>query len=290
MLPRLLGACLNVLALVLPRIAARKGFYLFCTPQATPVKDYHRQLLDTAAKSSFEFEGITIQTYRWGNGAKKILFLHGWQSHSFRWKNYIDSFSKEDYTLYALDAPAHGLSGGKYINLPLYSRVIEHFLLQVHPIHAVIGHSFGGFASLYALYCNPLLPVERLVIMGTPGEAEDFIQFYRGMLGLSSRAMRVVAGYFEKTLHHPPSFFSAVRFAKAITVPGLIIHDEKDEEAPYRYAQQIHAAWAASRLITTSGLGHNLKSAQVVGKVMDFLNVKVAKGFLISQDEKEVRI
>jgi hypothetical protein len=70
----------------------------------------------------------------------------------------------------------------------------------------------------------------------------------------------------------------------------LIIHDEKDEEAPYRYAQQIHAAWAASRLITTSGLGHNLKSAQVVGKVKDFLSSKDAKGFLISQDEKELRM
>jgi pimeloyl-ACP methyl ester carboxylesterase len=277
---RLIGFYLNVLAVVAPRIAGRKGFYLFCTPLATPVKEHHRQFLDTAVKSSVEFEGITIQTYRWGNGPKKILFLHGWQSHSFRWKNYIDSFSKEDYTLYALDAPAHGLSGGKYINLPIYSRVIEHFLLRIHPLHAVIGHSFGGFASLYALYCNPLLPVERLVIMGTPGEADDFVQFYRGMLGLSSRAMRVIADYFEETLHHPPGFFSAVQFAKAVTVPGLIIHDEKDEEAPYRYALQIHAAWKTSKLITTSGLGHNLKSAQVVGNVMDFLSVKESVGGL----------
>src|SRR5258706_10534077 len=158
MLPRLLGACLNVMALIFPRIAARKGFYLFCTPLATPVKDYHRQFFDTAAKSSFEFEGITIQTYRWGNGAKKILFLHGWQSHSFRWKNYIDSFSKEDYTLYALDAPAHGLSGGKYINLPLYSRVMVHFMRRVHPVHAVISHSFRSFAMLHSFYRVPDLP------------------------------------------------------------------------------------------------------------------------------------
>src|SRR5437879_2974713 len=118
--------------------------------------------------------------------------------------------------------------------------------------------------------------------MGTPGEAEVFIQFYRGMLGLSSRDMRIMTRCFENTLQHFPSFFSSVRFAKAITVPGLRLHDEKDEEAPYRYALELHAAWATSRLITTSGLGHNLKSAQLVEKVIDFLNVKVAKGFLIS--------
>ena len=271
---RLIGFSLNVLAFVSPRIAGRKGFNLFCTPLATPVRDHHRKFLDTAGKNSFEFEGITVQTYQWGLGAKKILFLHGWQSHSFRWKNYIESFSKEDYTLYALDAPAHGLSGGKYINLPIYSRVIEHFLVRVHPIHAVISHSFGGFASLYALYNNPLLPVERLVIMGTPGEAEDFVQFYRGVLGFSSRTMKIVTGYFEETLLHPPGYFSAQRFAKGVMVPGLIIHDEKDEDAPYRYALQIHAAWKNSLLITTSGLGHNLKSAELVEKVMDFLDIK----------------
>ena len=272
---RLIGTLLNVLAFLAPRIAGRQGYYLFCKPLAPPVKDHHLKFFETAEKSSYDHEGITIQTYRWGNGPKKILLVHGWQSHSFRWKSYIDFFSqKEEFTVYALDAPAHGLSGGKYINLPLYSRVIQELIMRVGPVHAVIGHSFGSFAMLHALYHEPALPVQRLVIMGTPGEANDFMQFYSNVLGLSSRATKVITDYFEETLHHAPGFFSAARFAKVITVPGLIIHDEKDDDAPYRYALQIHAAWKNSRLITTSGLGHNLKSAELVEKVMDFLDIK----------------
>lgn len=268
--PRLIGMYLNMLAWLAPEAAGRKGFYLFCTPLPAPVKDYHREFLDTAEKSSFEHEGITIQTYRWGQGAKKILFLHGWQSHSFRWKNYIQSFSKEEYTLCALDAPAHGLSGGKYINLPLYSRVIDHFILNNQPLHAVISHSFGSFALLYAIWQSPTLPVERGVIMGTPGEAEDFMMFYQQVRGLSSRTMKTVRDYFEKKLGRAPSFFSASQFATAVLVPGLIIHDEKDEDASYQYAVEIHKAWRNSKLITTYGLGHNLKSIDVIRQVVEF--------------------
>jgi pimeloyl-ACP methyl ester carboxylesterase len=269
---RMLGLYLNVLAVLAPRAAGRKGYYLFCTPLAPPVKDYHRKFFDGAEKSMLEFEGTEIQIYCWGKGPKKILFLHGWQSHSFHWKNYIERFSKEDYTLYAFDAPAHGLSGGKYINLPVYSRAISHFFQEVHPLHAVIGHSFGGFAMLYALYRYPALPVERLVVMGAPGEASDFVEYYRRVLDLSSRAMNLITDYFEKSLQQPPAFFSAPIFAQAVKIPGLIIHDEQDEDAPYRYAIQIHGAWKNSRLITTSGLGHNLKSTDVIRRVMDFVS------------------
>jgi pimeloyl-ACP methyl ester carboxylesterase len=269
---RVLGFYLNTLSLLAPKMAARKGFYLFCTPLPAPVRDYHLKFFESAEKSTFEHEGIQIQTYRWGHGPKKVLFVHGWQSHSFRWKNYIESFSKEDFTLYALDAPAHGLSGGKYINLPLYSRVIEHFIAQIQPVDAVISHSFGSFAMLHALYHSSALPVGRLVIMGSPGEAEDFIRYYQKVLGLSPRAMKLVLDHFEKDIHHPPSYYSAARFAQSITVPGLIIHDEQDKDTSYRYAVDIHAAWKNSRLITTSGLGHNLKSKDVVRWVMEFVS------------------
>jgi pimeloyl-ACP methyl ester carboxylesterase len=269
-LTRSIGFWLNLLAVVAPQTAARKGFYLFCTPLAPPVKDYHRKFLDTAEQTSFEFEGNRIQTYGWGTGPKKILFLHGWQSHSFRWKNYIEAFSKDEFTLLALDAPAHGLSGGKYINLPLYSRVVEHFILQKQPIDTVVCHSFGGFAMLYAFYYNPSLAVKKLILTGTPGEAADFMGFYQKVLGLNARTMKLVYGYFFNAMKHPPGFFSSKIFAAAVTVPGLIIHDENDSEAPYKYALEQHDAWKKSTLITTHGLGHNLKSKEIINKVVAY--------------------
>ena len=269
---KLIGLWLNILALASPSSAGRKGFYLFCTPRRVSLKDHQRNFLDSAEKSSFECEGTTIQVYRWGTGKKKILFLHGWQSHSVRWKNYIESFSKEEFTMYALDAPGHGLSGGTYLNLPIYSNVVECFLYSIQPVHTIVGHSLGSFAILYTLFRVPSLSVQQLVITGTPGEVKDFTKFYQQMLGLSTRTMRAIYQSFQKIIHHLPEYFSATRFAKAIELPTLIIHDEHDKETPHHHALEIHAVAKNSRLITTSGLGHNLRSANVLKHVVDFAN------------------
>ena len=274
---KLIGFYMNLLALVAPRYAARKGFYLFCTPVAPPVKPHHKQFFETSEMTRVTYDGTSLRLYRWGQGPKTILLIHGWQSHSFRWKNYIEALSPGEYTVYAFDAPAHGLSGGKYINIPVYSRAIEAVIEQIGPVHAIVSHSFGSFSSLYALAHRPELPIEKLVITGTPGEGMDFINFYRQLLGLNDRTMQLIRYYFVKELGQEPEYFSAMRFAEKVQLPGLIIHDEQDEETPYRYAKLIHDRWKNSILITTRGLGHNLKSPDVVKYVTEFVGSTVGE-------------
>ena len=269
---RLMGMYINFLAVVAPRLAGRTGFYLFCTPLGVVLKDHHRKFLNESEQFSFEHEGVTIQGYRWGTGRKNLLFIHGWQSHTFRWKNYVDSFSKDEFTMYAFDAPGHGLSGGKYLNLPIYSSVIEKFLNQAPPMHTVISHSLGSFAALYTFFRIPALNVNQLIITGTPGEVSEFVKFYQDALGLSTKAVQAIRKSFVDQIDHLPEYFSAEKFARAIPIPGLIIHDEQDEDTPYRHAVDIHNAWKGSKLITTSGLGHNLRSRTVIKEVVEFVN------------------
>jgi pimeloyl-ACP methyl ester carboxylesterase len=267
---RIIGMYLNLLSIVAPRTAGTRGFYFFCTPRSAPVKDHQHKFLDTAERSRFWHDAAWVQTYRWGNGPRKILLLHGWQSHTYRWRNYVESFSKDDCTVYALDAPAHGRSGGKYLNLPKYSEVIEAFLYSIEPVHTIVSHSMGSFAALYTLHRVPQLDVRQLVIMGSPGEAEDFTSFFQRTLGLSNRTMESIYRAFERIVHYPPSFYSAASFAASIKIPMLIIHDEDDDEAPCGHARKIHQAAPASELIITKGLGHNLRSAKVMDHVIDF--------------------
>ena len=72
---------------------------------------------------------------------------------------------------------------------------------------------------------------------------------------------------FKKTIH----YFSTQKFAVDIPAEGLIIHDEEDLETPYHYAVKINERWKASTLITTKGLGHNLKSKDVVKTIVHFI-------------------
>src|SRR5688572_16030835 len=99
LIPRTIGAGLNTLAYVAPGKAAQLGFELFCRPLRVPITKKQQGFFDTAVKETFQSNGFDIQTYRWGTGAKKILLLHGWQSHTYRWKLYIEALSK-NFTVY----------------------------------------------------------------------------------------------------------------------------------------------------------------------------------------------
>jgi pimeloyl-ACP methyl ester carboxylesterase len=230
-----------------------------------------KEFLASGKHEVFDHEGTNIQTYRWGSGSRKLLLLHGWQSHSYRWKPYIELLSKE-YTVYTLDAPAHGMSGGKFLSVPLYSDVIEKQVAKIGEVDTIITHSLGGFAAFYTFHRRPDLPVAKMIALASPGEAQEFLDFYSNTLRLSAKSMRLIADYFEKTFQKTPADFSAPVFAQSLNIPGLIIHDADDKETPFVHAERIHKAWKKSRLIKTRGYGHNLKSQDVVDEVVRYVN------------------
>ncbi|WP_224995612.1 alpha/beta fold hydrolase [Cesiribacter sp. SM1] len=268
---KLIGGYLNTVARVAPKTAGRHGFNVFCYPYRAPIKPFHKEFLDSADKFSFKYSNTLIQGYRWGQGPKKVLFLHGWQSHSFRWKNYIQALPKDEYTIYAIDAPGHGLSRGKFLTVTLYSAVIQQLITSLGGVEAVVSHSIGAFSAMHALYANPALPVGKLVVMASPGDAMSFIDFYRNALQLSEATTLLTLNHFETVIGKPVQYFTATRFAEKLTLPGLIIHDREDKEAPYEAGVAIHKAWKGSKLITTEGLAHNLKSPDVVAMVKNYL-------------------
>jgi pimeloyl-ACP methyl ester carboxylesterase len=268
---RAYGLYLDLLGLVLPRKAGHTGFLLFCRPFRLPISQKQKEFFNTADKFIINLEGRAIQGYRWGRGSKKVLFLHGWQSHTYRWKAYIEGLSKEEYTIYSLDAPGHGLSEGNFLSVPLYSSLMETFINENGPFDSVVAHSLGGFTLLYTLYRQPLLPVNKIILMAPPGEASDFISVFKNTLKISERTLRLVVDHFVSRYEVSPEYFSAIKFASKVNMKGLIIHDEEDDEAPYHYSVPLQQVWEKSRLITTKGFGHNLRSTTVVKQVVDFI-------------------
>lgn len=271
LIPLLLGRCINLLSALAPRYAGQIGFKVFCYPFRGTLKPFHKAFLSTAKKSMLQHEGQRIQVYQWGDGKKKIIFVHGWQSHSYRWKNYIEQFPANEYTLYALDAPGHGLSTGSFLTVPLYSTVIEKLLLELGEVEAVVSHSLGAFTILYTLSRLPTLPVKKVILLASPGEATEFFNFYRTTLRLNDRSVRQIVNHFEEAITKKVDFFSASKFAATITQPGLIIHDEEDDETSHLHSVAIHKVWKNSKLIITKGRGHNLKAPEVLKEIVNFI-------------------
>jgi len=79
-----MGVYLNVVSMISPRLAGRLGVKIFCYPFRAQLKPHHKMFLDSSEKFDFLFGDISLQGYKWGQGSKKVLFLHGWQSHTMQ--------------------------------------------------------------------------------------------------------------------------------------------------------------------------------------------------------------
>lgn len=268
---KFIGFYFNVLAYVHPKELRKKGFALFCNPFAHKVKPHQMDFLQEGLAEVMDFENYKIQTYKWGSGTKKILMVHGWASHSFRWKKYVEHLQQHDFTVYALDAPAHGLSSGKLIHVVLYAKVIDMFLQNKPEVNAIVSHSIGGFATTYYLDHFNSHCIEKVIIMGAPGEAADFFDFYKKTLGLSTKSLHVIIKEFQQQLGQLPSYFSTAKFAEHLMIPALIIHDKGDLATNYHYSIRLNKHWKNSQLLLTEGLGHDLKSKEVIQTVVDFV-------------------
>lgn len=273
-----LGYYLNTLSILSSHKAGKVGYELMCTPMRRSLKPHHKNYLESVSDKRMSINGTEIQTYRWGDGEKKVLFLHGWQSHSFRWRHFVDHYNSAGYTVLSLDAPAHGLSGGKMVNAIIYGEVIKSFLEKEGPIDAIISHSFGGFASMYALQKYPHLPVRSITLMGVPGDAVDFVSEVKAKLGLSGRTVSSIKNKFLSEFGHPIEYYTLKRFAEEIQIPGLIIHDKGDQEAPYHHALDLSKSWQNAQLHTTVGLGHKLDSEDIILKTHAFVDSIITNG------------
>jgi esterase/lipase len=270
-LARLTGIYFNLLAYIHPEKLKKDGFVLFCTPFSRILKPHHQAFLIPAMHEVIEVDGDKIQTYRWGTGSKKILLVHGWASHSFRWKSYIKSLIENDFTVFALDAPAHGNSTGKIMNLVRYERVLSAFFENYPDLDTIIGHSIGGFAATYFLSRNSKSVIQNAVILAAPGKVDEFFQYYVRYLGLSKRAIALIVEQFENELKQKPSYFTAENFASNITTKALIVHDKTDKSTSYLDSESLSKVWKNSKLKLTEGLGHELKSEELLLEILNFI-------------------
>ena len=269
---RLIGLRLSAMAYLSPKKAAKKAFLLFCTPLRGRVKPQQQQFLEDAKDQILKEGNSVTQTYKWTGTGPTVLLLHGWESNTFRWRNLIPFLQDEVYTIIAMDAPAHGNSSGKILNVPLYTEAAQKVIDQYKPTY-VVGHSIGGMTLLYNLFKYPEKnnTITKAVTLGSPSELSDFILQYKKTLKLNNKLMQVLESYFIEHLGFKYKEFSSLRFIENVKIKGLLIHDKDDTIAPYWSSEQVHAKWKNSTLISTEGLGHSLHQEKVMIDIINFL-------------------
>lgn len=268
---KIIGAFINFISLFSSRRAAKLAIKLFSSPKRKRLKETEKDFLETAFIEDIKYDDISIMTYRWLGKKDTVLLAHGWESNSVRWKDLIIKLKTLDYNVIALDAPAHGLSSGKTFNALIYSECIN-VVAKKFKANIVIGHSVGGMATTFSLYKYQLPFVEKLILLGSPSNFVGVFGRYANMMGYNARVSKTMDTIVYERFSNKPEHFNAAKFSETITAEGLLIHDKFDAIIPYTDAEDFKNFYKNSKLITTEGFGHGLKSETVDDHILEFVS------------------
>ena len=269
-------ARLRMTAMLSKEKAARKALKLFSTPRKR-AKIKTTALFAKGEKLSFKLGKQNIRGHRWspnGSPRKRILILHGFESTYKKFGGYIEAFIKKGYEVLAFDAPAHGASDGKQINLPLYADMIASINTRYGPIQSFMGHSFGGLALTHFLETNKLPENAKAVLIAPATETQTAVDMFFEYLDLDDEVRLEFDSLILKKTGHLPAYFSARRAVGNISIPLLWLHDEEDEITPIQDAIKVQQDQHPNiQFIFTKDLGHRkiYRDEEVIKKIIEFL-------------------
>jgi len=256
-----------------PSLAARLALRMFRTPPRRKLDASDVPVVAQAVRTLVPIGADAFTQWSWGDGAPVVVVLHGWGSHAARFGNFVAPLRAAGYAVVGIDAPAHGASPGRYSDLPRFRDSLIEVLRTHQPVHAVIGHSLGGAATLTMFAETKEFLPRRICLFGVPSDMDYILESFAMMLGLKPRAMAALRAHFERTFGLSAHDISVAAAGPHVHVPALVVHDEDDNVAPIAQGRALAAAIVGSRLLLTQGLGHSggLRDAATIERVIAFL-------------------
>lgn len=266
-------AKLNILALVSKEKAAAKALDIFCTPFRRSKKK-KPPVFDKAEKLHFHLGDIAVRGHRWNHPQpKKFLIVHGFESTSFNFDRYVMPMVKKGYEVLAFDAPAHGISGGKRITLPLYVAMLKKINEQYGPVNAFLAHSFGGLAVAHFLESIPHDESFKAVLLAPATETATAIDSFFKFLHLNGDIRKEFDELIFKKSSMRAEELSVRRAMHQVRAKVLWFHDEEDELTPIEDALKVKDdGHAHVEFVISKGLGHRrlYRENKVVKQVLEF--------------------
>jgi len=261
------------LEILAPSLARKFFIQIFFTPlgYATPPKEV--EIRNKAEKFDFNVNGKKIQGYSWGKGPV-ILVVHGWAGRATQFRKFIEVLTAKGFRVVGFDGPAHGRSQGVRTNIVEFGEALQEIYKIIGTPRAIIAHSFGGAAVLYAAMNG--LPVPRLINIASPTIGDEIIGTYlQAIHGTWKVSGEPFKKYILKTFNKPFESFTALHFIQHIRQPIalLLVHDADDREVSIRHPEKLVSIYPQARLYKTHGLGHTriLKDEAVINECVTFI-------------------
>ena len=261
---------------IAPSMAHRYFIKIFFTPLRYPIPRKERDVLSTAEKLTVQAFGKKVQVYFWGPvSGPVVLLVHGWAGRAAQFRKFIPALSDAGYRVVGFDGPAHGRSEGRQTSILEFESALQEIFKRAGEPEALIAHSFGGVASLYAAMNG--LKIKKLINIASPTIGDEIISTYLKTINGSASSGEAFKTYMMKTFNKSFDEFSALHIIKHLRqdVKLLLIHDEDDKEVTIRHPQELIKVYSKAQLFRTSGLGHTriLKDDAVIKKSLDFIQM-----------------
>jgi predicted alpha/beta hydrolase family esterase len=261
------------LEMLSPTMAHRLFIKIFFTPLTYSAPPKEIIIRNKASRFQVIIDGKKIQCYQWGGDGPVILLVHGWAGRPTQFRKFIEKFVDLRYRVVGFDGPAHGASDGTRTNIREFANVLEKIYDVTREPEAIITHSFGGSAVLYAAVQG--LPVKKLVNIASPTIGDEIINTYLRAINGSSQTGEFFKSYILKTQGKPFEEFTSLFFIRNIQQPLqlLLVHDENDRDVYIRHAEELIKVYPQARLFRTKGLGHTriLKNERVIDECVTFI-------------------
>ncbi|WP_298236828.1 alpha/beta hydrolase [uncultured Algibacter sp.] len=267
---KITGFFINIIAYISPNYAARLAINLFSTPRKGKLTEEATNFLNSAFQEDVTFKNSSIMTYRWLGDKETILLVHGWESNSFRWKDLIESLKSQGFHVIALDAPAHGKSGGKSFNVIDYAECI-YLVAKKFKVNIIVGHSLGGMAAVLFQYKYKLPNLRRIALLGAPSNYEGVFNRYINMMSYHKPLVKSINDFALKRFGNLPEYYDTAMFSNELNAKGLIIHDLGDNIIPYEDALDYSKNFREAKLISTKNHDHSLKSEEIDKYIIEFI-------------------
>ena len=264
-----------ILSRISKKMAAKEAFDLFCTPIPSEIPN-HPALPPSNEALQFRLNGLLVKGYRWNKGGKeRILVLHGFSSSASNFYHLASEFIKNNFEVLAFDAPAHGNSEGKNINVIVYKEMIKKIVDAYGPVQNYVAHSFGGLAVCIALEEISHPETTKVVLLAPATETTSAIDGAFTLLRIYNPSVRrEFDNLILKLSGRPAEWYSIKRAIRNIKAKVLWIHDEGDNITPISDAKNALTGSPLNvKFIVTNGLGHRkiYKDQEVINTIISFL-------------------
>tara|TARA_B110001452_G_scaffold260817_1_gene258775 strand:+ start:1808 stop:2656 length:849 start_codon:yes stop_codon:yes gene_type:complete len=273
----------NTLQKISPRLTAKIAFNFISKPKGKKIRAFEKAILEIATKDIIRFNKFNIQTYKWGNGTKKALLIHGWGGRASNFGAIIPELTKNNYTVISFDGPCHGESTKKKTSFFEMSDLVKLFLKK-DKYDLIITHSMGTVLTFTAM--NSIkYKVNQMIVLTSPSKFLEFIDLAVTQFGLTNKTTRLLINKIRKTTtEYDPITLDAESIVKDIEMKNVtFIHDKFDKVIPIEKTKNVSSFIKNSKLIEIEGTGHfkMLWSKKVV---------KIIEELILSHDTKKVEI